>query len=79
MHLQFRLVDEALTTLLADDRVIADLMVCHDVASQLLCCGECPGALVTLVTPQPSVDFGHMNLLVLLLSEVSLAVFKITG
>ena len=78
MHLQFRLVHEALSTLLADDRVITDLMVCHDVASQLLGCGKCPGALITLVTPQPSVDFGHVNLLVLLLSEVCLAVFKIT-
>ena len=78
MHPHFLLVDEALSTLLADDGLIADLMVSPDVTSQLLGCGKSPGALVTLVAPQPGVHLGHVNLLVLLLTEVSLAVFKIT-
>ena len=55
MRPQFLLVDEALSTLLADDGVIADLVVSPDVTSELLGCGECPGALVALVTPQPGV------------------------
>ena len=78
VHPQLLLVLEALSTLLADDGVVADLMRVSYVDSQLLGAGKCPGTLVTLVPHHTSVHPGHVHLLVLQLPEIFIAVLKVT-
>ena len=78
VHSQLLLVLEALSTLLTDDGVLADLVRVPHVLPQLLGAGKGPGALITLVTHHPRVDLGHVNLLVLQLPEILITVLKVT-